>query len=78
MSKTYPLPNPAAICAQIHAAGGPVIDPSQPTGSVVTHGCKLLWTIGQGNIVITLASKPWIISDAQVFAELDKLFVGAK
>ena len=74
MSRTYPLPNPAATVAKILAEGGPAIDPNQTTGSVETHGVKLTWTIADGQITVTVVSKPWIIPMAQIIGELDRFF----
>ncbi len=78
MTKTYALPNPAAVCARIAADGGPQIDPSQPAGAVVTHGCTLAWTIAAGEITIAVTHKPFYITEAQIFAQLDTFFAGAK
>ncbi len=74
MSRTYPLLNPTATAAKILAEGGPAIDPSQTTGSVETHGVKLAWTIADGQITVTVVSKPWIIPMAQIIGELDRFF----
>jgi hypothetical protein len=74
MSRTYPLPNPTATVAKILAEGGPAIDSNQSTGSVETHGVKLAWTVANGQITVTVASKPWIIPMAQIIGELDKFF----
>jgi hypothetical protein len=75
-SKTYPLVNPAEVCAAIERAGGPAIDPTQPQGTIDTHGCKLLYTIANGSITIDVLRKPWIVSYGQIFGQLDKLFAG--
>ena len=74
MSRTYPLLNPTATVAKILAEGGPTIDPNQPSGSVETHGVKLTWTIADGQITVTVVSKPWIIPMAQIIGELDRFF----
>lgn len=76
MSKTYPLTNPAALAARIAAAGGPVIDPSQPTGEIAAHGCKLGYAIANGSITVTLLHKPFGVPDGMVFGKLDQLFAG--
>jgi hypothetical protein len=74
MSRTYPLSNPAATVARIVADGGPAIDPNRPVGSIETHGVKLAWTIANGQITVTIVSKPWIVPMSQIIGELDKFF----
>jgi hypothetical protein len=73
-SKTYPLPDPSAVAAKIAAAGGPRIDPTQPTGTASADGVTLTWVIAQGHITITIEKKPFFLSDNFIWAHADPLF----
>lgn len=77
MTYSYPMPDPAAAAAKIKAAGGPFIDPTQPTGTASTHGVNLAWAIADGKIDITPTHKPWYVTDDQIKSGLDKFFGGA-
>lgn len=70
-SRTYPLPDPAAVAAKIAAAGGPRIDPHQPTGTATADGVTLSWSIADGQITISIVHKPWIISEGTVWSHVD-------
>ena len=75
-SRTYPLAaqEACAVCAKIAAGGGPMIDATQATGTTVSHGVTLEWTIAAGTITISIPSKPWVLPCAQIYGELDGLF----
>ena len=73
-SKTYPLPDPAAVAAKIAAAGGPRIDPTQPTGAASADGVTLTWVIVDGHITVTIEKKPFFISTDFIWAHADTLF----
>lgn len=82
-SRTYPLLNPQAVVDKIAAVNGPKLDPTQPTGEVEAHGCKLSWTIAPAtlgapgtspSITVTIVDKPFYVSSGEVWSQLDKLF----
>jgi hypothetical protein len=78
-TKTYPFsPQEASAIAQrIRQAGGPVIDPTKPTGEAVTHNVHLAWQITANQIAFSIENKPWYISEAVIWDQLDKLLAGA-
>jgi hypothetical protein len=73
-SKTYPLPDPAAVAAKVAAVGGPRVDPTQPTGTASADGVTLTWVTADGQITLTIESKPFFISDGTIWAHADPLF----
>ena len=73
-SKTYPLPDPAAVAAKVAAAGGPRVDPTQRIGAASADGVTLSWSIADGQITLTIEKKPFFISDATIWAHADPLF----
>ena len=77
-SKTYPLPDPAALAAKIQAAGGPPIDPTQPTGSASDSTplgeVTLSWAINGATITVTITKKPFILSSGTIWEHVDELF----
>jgi hypothetical protein len=73
-SKTYPLPDPAAIALKVKAAGGPAIDPTQPTGEASADGVTASWSVSGGQVTITILSKPWIVSWGTLWAHVDAIF----
>lgn len=76
-SKTYSLTDPASIAAKIKAAGGPVIDPTQPTGEASAEGVTLGWLIAgeipNQTITVTILSKPWIVPYNTVWTHIDSV-----
>jgi hypothetical protein len=70
-ARTYPLFDPAALAAKVKAAGGPAIDPTQPSGKATADGVTIGWSITRGEIVITIFSKPWIVPYAAIWSHVD-------
>jgi len=70
-AKTYALPDPAAIAAKVKAVGGPALDPTQATGQASADGVTLSWNIRQGQILITILQKPWIVPYSAVWSHVD-------
>ena len=70
-AKTYPLSDPAAIAAKVKAAGGPALDPTQATGQASADGVTLSWSTSQGQILITIIRKPWMIAYSAIWSHVD-------
>jgi hypothetical protein len=70
-AKTYALSDPAAIAAKVKAAGGPALDPTQATGQASAEGVTLSWSIHQGQILVTIIQKPWIVPYSAVWSHVD-------
>jgi hypothetical protein len=70
-AKTYALSDPAAIAAKVKAAGGPALDPTQATGQASAEGVTLSWSIHQGQILITIIQKPWIVPYSAVWSHVN-------
>ncbi len=75
-SKTYPLADPSTVAAKIKAAGGPQLDPTQPTGEASADGVKLGWSIVDGEITVTVLSKPFFVSYGAVWSHVDAVLGG--
>jgi hypothetical protein len=73
-SKTYLMADPAAIAAKVKAAGGPQLDPTQPTGEASAEGVTIGWSIANNVITITVIDKPWIVSYGTIWSHVDSLF----
>lgn len=73
-SKTYPLTDPAAVAAKVAAAGGPRVDPQQPTGTASADGVTITWVIADGKITLTIESKPFFVSADTIWHHADSLF----
>ena len=77
-SRSYALNDPGALAEKIKAAGGPVIDPTQPTGTASGKGVTLSWVIGPLQtglqITITLVKKPFELSQSFIWEHIDSLF----
>lgn len=73
-SKSYPMPDPAAVAAKVAAAGGPQICPTECTGSAHADGVTLTWVIANGQITITVKSKPFFVSYDTIWEHADSLF----
>jgi hypothetical protein len=73
-SKTYPLPDPAALADKVAAAGGPKLDPTQPTGEASADGVTIGWNIAGGEITVAVLSKPFYISLSTIWSHVDNLF----
>lgn len=73
-SKTYPLPDPTAIAAKVAALGGPVIDPTQTTGTATAEGVTLLWSVTDGEIAITIEKKPFWMQEGWIWNHVDQVF----
>ena len=72
-AKTYALPDPAAIAAKVKAAGGPLFDPTQSTGQASADGVTLGWSISQGQVLITIIRKPWMIAYSAIWSHVDAI-----
>jgi hypothetical protein len=70
-ARTYPISDPASIPAKVKAAGGPAIDPTQATGQASADGVTIGWSITNGKILITIISKPWIVSSSTIWSHID-------
>jgi len=70
-SRSYRISDPAAVAAKVKAAGGPAIDLTQPSGSATANGVTLGWTVGMGQIVITILSKPWIVQNGMIWSHIE-------
>ena len=66
--------DPAALTVKVRAAGGPEIDPTQSSGRASADGVTIEWRIGEGEIVITILQKPWIVSYGAVWSHIDAVF----
>lgn len=70
-SRSYRISDPAAIAAKVKAAGGPPIDLTQPSGRATAEGVTLGWTMGMGQIVITILSKPWMVQNGMIWGRIE-------
>lgn len=70
-SRSYRISDPAAIAAKVKAAGGPAIDLTQASGRATADGVTLGWTVGMGQIVITILSKPWIVQNGMIWSRIE-------
>ncbi len=70
-AKTYSLTDPAAVAAKVKAAGGPALDPTQTSGQASADGVTLSWSIWQGQILVTILRKPWMITDSAIWSHVD-------
>lgn len=73
-SKTYPMPDSSALVAKIASEGGPKLDPSQAVGKASDCGVTLGWSIMNGQITITVLSKPFLIPYSTIWSHVDALF----
>lgn len=76
-AKTYLLTDPAAVAAKIKAAGGPQLDPTQPTGQAAADGVTIGWSIANNMITITVISKPWVVPYSAIWSHIDPLFANS-
>jgi hypothetical protein len=72
-ARTYPISDSVAIAAKVKAAGGPAIDPAQPTGQTSADGVTIGWSIENGQILITIISKPWIVPYSTIWSHIDTI-----
>jgi hypothetical protein len=72
-AKTYRLSDPAAIAAKVKAAGGPALDPTEAMGQASADGVTLSWSINQGQILITIIRKPWVIAYSAIWSHVDAI-----
>jgi hypothetical protein len=70
-SRTYALSDPAAVAAKVKAAGGPALDPTQATGQASADGVTIGWSISQGQILVTILSKPWVVPYSEIWSHVD-------
>ena len=75
MSETrhYSIPDPAAVAAKVKAAGGPVIDLTQPSGRATADGVTLSWTLGAGEVAVEIVSKPWIATYGAIWSHVESV-----
>ena len=72
-AKTYLLTDPAAVAAKVKAAGGPALDPTQAMGQASADGVTLGWSISQGQVLITIIRKPWMIAYSAIWSHVDAI-----
>jgi hypothetical protein len=72
-AKTYALPDPAAIAAKVKAAGGAAVDPTEATGQASADGVTLSWSIHQGQILVTIIHKPWMVPYSAIWSHVDAI-----
>ncbi len=70
-AKTYSLSDPAALAAKVKAAGGPALNLTQATGQASADGVTLGWSISQGQIVVTIVRKPWMVPYSAIWSHVD-------
>jgi hypothetical protein len=70
-ARVYTLSDPAAIALKVRSAGGPAIDPAQPIGQASADGVTIGWDIANGQIAITVISKPWIVPYGTIWSHID-------
>jgi hypothetical protein len=70
-ARTYPFSDPAAVAAKVKAAGGPAIDPTQPKGQAFADGVTVGWSVSNGQILIIIISKPWIVPYSTIWNHID-------
>lgn len=73
-TRNYALVDPAALAAKVQAAGGPQLDPTQPTGNASADGVTVTWSVTPNRIAITVESKPWIVPWSTIWSHVDSLF----
>ena len=71
------MSDPAAIAGKVKAAGGPAIDTTQAIGKATADGVTIGWSIREGEIVITILSKPWIASNNSIWSRIDGVLGGS-
>jgi hypothetical protein len=72
-SRTYAISDPAAVAAKVTAAGGPAIDPTQPTGQASAEGITIGWSISYGKILITILHKPWVAPYSTIWSHIEAI-----
>ena len=72
-ARTYPLFDPATLAAKVKAAGGPAIDPAQPSRTASADGVTIEWTVAKDHIVITIVNKPWIAGYGTIWSHIDAI-----
>ena len=70
-ARTYSIADPAAIAAKVKAAGGPALDPTQAEGLASADGVTIGWSMGPGQIVVTIISKPWVVPYSAVWSHVE-------
>ena len=70
-AKAYALPDPVAAVAKIKAAGGPQLDATQPSGKASADGVTIAWSVANGQITVTIISKPWIVPYSAIWSHID-------
>lgn len=73
-TRNFALVSPAVLAEKIKAAGGPAIDPTQPTGKATAKGVTLSWVVSPGAIAITVDSKPWDFPMGVIWEHITSLF----
>jgi hypothetical protein len=70
-ARTYPLLDPGAVVAKVKAVGGPPLDPTQTTGKASADGVTVGWSISQGQILVTILAKPWMVPYSAIWSHVD-------
>jgi hypothetical protein len=73
-TRNFALVSPTDLAAKVKAAGGPQLDPTQPTGTATADGVTVTWEVSPNRIAITVTEKPWIVSWDTIWAHVQKLF----
>jgi hypothetical protein len=74
-ARTYALSDPAAIASKVKAVGGPAIDPTQSKGEASADGVTIGWNLSNGQILITIISKPWIVPYSTIWSHIETVLV---
>jgi hypothetical protein len=72
---SYPCPDPVALAAKVHKAGGPLIDPNQTSGELPPHeGVTLSYVFDPGahTLTFTVVKKPFFVPIGSIKSVLDE------
>lgn len=74
--QTFKLtPAQLKACAdRIKAEHGIDIDPTQPSGTVTSHGVTLKWTYDGATLGVSCVNKPWVVSMSTVVNGINDFF----
>jgi hypothetical protein len=69
-SKMYLMTDPAAVAAKVKSAGGPAIDPTQPTGTATADGVTIGWSVAAMQLTVTIIKKPFFVPYNDVWGHI--------
>ena len=72
-ARIYVMADPVELAARVRAAGGPAVDPTQGAGEASANGVTLSWKTLQGQILITIVAKPWMVSYSFIWSHVDEV-----